>query len=73
MTLKNCLMDLPYGGSKGGIRLDASKYSQREIESLIRRFTIELAKKNMIGASIDVPGPDFATGETEMSWVKDAY
>lgn len=56
-------MDLPYGGSIGGLRLDPLKYSSREIESLIRRFTVELAKKNMIGASIDVPGPDYGTGE----------
>jgi len=50
MSLKNCLMELPYGGSKGGIRLKKSDYSPREIEALCRSFTIELAKKNFIGA-----------------------
>ena len=70
MTLKNAVLDLPYGGAKGGLRMDHRKYSAREIESAMRRFTIELAKKNMIGAAIDVPGPDLGTGEREMSWMK---
>lgn len=48
----------PYGGAKGGIGIHHKKYSRREIETLMRRYTIELAKKNFIGASIDVPGPD---------------
>jgi glutamate dehydrogenase (NAD(P)+) len=73
MTMKNAVLDLPYGGAKGGLRMDHRKYSAREIESAMRRFTIELAKKNMIGAAIDVPGPDLGTGEREMSWMKDAY
>lgn len=73
MTVKNAVLDLPYGGGKGGLKMDHRKYSAREIESAIRRFTIELAKKNMIGAAIDVPGPDLGTGEREMSWMKDAY
>jgi hypothetical protein len=70
MTLKNAVLDLPYGGGKGGLKMDHRKYSAREIESAMRRFTIELAKKNMIGAAIDVPGPDLGTGEREMSWMK---
>lgn len=58
MTLKNAILDLPYGGAKGGIGINPKKYSKREIETLIRRYTIELAKRNSIGAAIDVPGPD---------------
>ena len=63
MTLKNAVLDLPYGGGKGGLKMNPKKYSSREIESAMRRFTIELAKKNMIGASVDVPGPDLGTNE----------
>lgn len=71
MTLKNSIVDLPYvgimkwlilfilqGGAKGGIGINHRLYSRREIESLVRRYTLELAKKNSIGAAIDVPGPD---------------
>lgn len=58
MTLKNSILDLPFGGAKGGIAINPKKFSKREIETLLRRYTMELAKKNFIGASIDVPGPD---------------
>jgi glutamate dehydrogenase (NAD(P)+) len=59
--------------AKGGIRIDPKKYSTEEIHQLTRKYTISLAKKNSIGAAIDVPGPDIGTGEREMSWMKDAY
>jgi len=73
MTLKCSIVNLPYGGAKGGVCFNPKAHSAREIEAVTRQYALKLAKKNSLGASVDVPGPDIGTSEREMSWMKSAY
>ena len=71
MTWKTALVDIPFGGAKGGVLCDPSKMSQGELERMTRRFTFQL--RDVIGYHVDIPAPDVNTNEQVMAWIVDTF
>jgi len=73
MTLKCAVVEVPYGGAKGGVAINRGDYSPAEVERITRRFTTELHRRHLIGPDVDVPAPDFGTTAGDMAHIKDTY
>ena len=73
MSYKNAIINVPFGGSKGGLKINPHEWEEFEIEKITRRFAQELIKRDLISPSQNVPAPDIGTSSREMAWIADEY
>ena len=73
MSYKCAIINVPYGGSKGGLRINPAEWDENELEKITRRFAQELIKRDLISPSMNVPAPDIGTSSKEMAWIADEY